>query len=165
MRKGQDLMDLISKIGIGIVFILFVISFFIPQGRILIIVAFGFFFTLPISQEILYYFYKFLYRNIEVAEGFLDEEKGMFEKFKWRIIKVIPLELLPDVLHEKYLGLVEQNYQQQLRDKSMEELNKFLLIDKEGNVEYGKRPKLTDKEGNLNEEKTKLTDKRSDFDE
>ena len=134
MKKGIELLDVIGRVLLAVVFILFVVSFFVPQGRYIILIAFGGFFIFPFTQEFLFWFYKFYYRNIEVAEGFLDEEEGMFEKIKWRIIKVIPLKLLPDLLHQRYKGLVDQNYRDILRDKSISELNTFLLLDKSGNI-------------------------------
>ena len=134
MKKGIELLDLIGRVLLGVVFVLFIVSFFIPQGRYIILIALGGFFIFPFTQEFLFWFYKFYYRNIEVAEGFLDEEEGMFEKIKWRIIKVIPLKLLPELLHERYSNLIDQNYRNILRDKSIDELNRFLLLDKSGNI-------------------------------
>lgn len=144
MKKGIELLDIIGRVLLGVVFVLFIVSFFIPQGRYIILIALGGFFIFPFTQEFLFWFYKFYYRNIEVAEGFLDEEEGMFEKIKWRIIKVIPLKLLPALLHERYKKLIDQNYKDILRDKSIAELNTFLLIDKSGDFGEKKDEKKGD---------------------
>ena len=139
MKKGIELLEFIQKIVLLLIFGLFCISFFIPNGRIVMIIAFGIFFLFPLTQEFLYYFFKFFYRNIEVIKGFLDEEEDTWEKIKWRVIKVIPFKDLPQILHSKYKKMVDQNYKKLLRDKSFKELNKFLLIDKEVDLEIKKR--------------------------
>ena len=130
MRKGLDLIDLLSKIMLGLMAGLFVLSFFV--GPILLFVGFGFFFVFPVLESVSTFFYKWLYRNIIVAKGFLDEEADTWEKFKWRIIKVVDFKKLPKVLHEAYMKNVDENYRNLIRDKRLDKINQKFRITWDG---------------------------------
>ena len=132
MRKGADLIDLLGKIMMGGMAVLFVLSFWI--GPILLFVGFGFFFLFPVLESVSTFYHKWLYRNIIIAKGFIDEEADTWEKFKWRIIKVVDFKKLPDVLHALYLKNVEENYKDLIRDKNLDKINKKLSITIDGNV-------------------------------
>ena len=139
MKKGIELFEMIEKILAVVILVIFVLSFLIPQGRILFMVSFVVYFSYPIIEQILYYYHKWLYRNIEVAEFFLDEDVDTWEKTTWRIIKVISFKMLNEIVHQKYLEDIEANYKRLLTDKSIKDLNRFLYIDKEANIPYIKR--------------------------
>jgi len=130
MRKGLDLIDLLSKIMLGLMAGLFVLSFFV--GPILLFIGFGFFFVFPILESVSTFFYKWLYRNIIVAKIFLDEEADTWEKTKWRIIKVVDFNKLPEVLHKAYMKNVDENYRNLIRDKRLDKINQKFLITLDG---------------------------------
>ena len=132
MRKGSDLLDLVGKIMLGGMAVLFVLSFYF--GPILLFVGFGFFFLFPVLESVSTFYHKWLYRNIIVGKGYLDEEADTWEKFKWRIIKVVDFKKLPEVLHELYLKNIEENYKDLVRDKNLDKINKKFLITIDGNV-------------------------------
>jgi hypothetical protein len=132
LRKGLDLIDLLGKIMLGAMAILFLLSFVV--GPILLFVTCGFFFIFPILESTSTFFYKWLYRNIIVGKGFLDEEADTWEKFKWRIIKVVPFEKLPKIKHDLYVKNIEENYRELIRDKKLDKINKKFSITMDGNV-------------------------------
>jgi hypothetical protein len=117
---------------LGAMAILFLLSFVV--GPILLFVTCGFFFIFPILESVSTVYHNWLYRNIVVAKGFLDEEADMWEKFKWRIIKVVPFEKLPKVLHESYLNNIDENYKDLIRDKKLDKINKRFLITIDGDA-------------------------------
>lgn len=130
MRKGPDLIDLIGKIMFVVMAVLFVLSFFV--GPILLFVGVGFFFLFPILESVSAFYYSWLYRNIVVGKGFIDEEADTWEKFKWRIIRVIDFKKLPNMLHKLYLKNVDENYRDIIRDKSLDKINRKFLITWDG---------------------------------
>ncbi|MHA1293988.1 MAG: hypothetical protein ACTSQJ_15155, partial [Promethearchaeota archaeon] len=132
MRKGIDLIDLFGKIMLLGMAVLFGLSFIF--GPILLFIGFGFFFIFPILESVATFYHKWLYRNIVVAKGFIDEEADTWEKFKWRIIKVVDFNKLPEMLHKLYLKNVEENYKELLRDKKLDKINKKFLITMDGNA-------------------------------
>lgn len=132
MRKGLDLIDLLGKIMFVGMAVMFGLAFIV--GPILLFVGCGFFFIFPILESVSTFFYKWLYRNIVVGKGFLDEEADTWEKFKWRIIKVVPFEKLPKIKHDLYVKNIEENYKELIRDKKLDKINKKFLITMDGNA-------------------------------
>lgn len=132
MRRGADLLDLFGKIMLGGMAVLFVFSFYF--GPILLFVGFGFFFLFPILESVSTFYYKWLYRNIVVGDGFMDEEADTWERFKWRIIQVIDFKKLPKILHNLYLRNIKENYKELIRDKNLDKINKRFLITMEGDT-------------------------------
>lgn len=132
MRKGIDLIDLLGKIMLLGMAVLFLLSFFV--GPILLFVGFGFFFIFPILESVSTFYYKWLYRNIIVAKGFIDEEADTWEKFKWRIIKVVDFKTLPQVLHDLYMKNIKENYKELIKDKNLDKINEKFLILWDGNA-------------------------------
>lgn len=126
MRKGIDLIDLFGKIMLLGMAVLFGLSFIF--GPILLFVGFGFFFIFPILESVSTFYHNWLYRNIVVAKGFMDEEADTWEKFKWRIIQVVDFNKLPETLHNSYMKNVKENYKELLRDKKLDKINKKFLI-------------------------------------
>ena len=127
MRKGLDLIDLLGKIMLGGMLVLFMLSFFV--GPVLLFVGFGFFFLFPVLESVSTFFYKWLYRNIIVAKVFLDEEADTWERTKWRIINVVDFNKLPKVLHDSYMKNVDENYRNLIRDKKLDKINqKFSIL-------------------------------------
>jgi hypothetical protein len=142
LRKGIDLIDLFGKIMLGGMAVLFILSFFV--GPILLFVGFGFFFLFPILESISTFYHNWLYRNIVVGKGYLDEEADTWEKFKWRIIQVVDFKKLPETLHNLYLKNVEENYKELLRDKKLDKINKKFLITMDGSA-IPTKPRLKNK--------------------
>jgi len=132
VRKGLDLINLCGKIMLGAMAVLFLLSFVV--GPILLFVMCGFFFVFPILESAATFYHNWLYRNIVLGVGFMDEEADMWEKFKWRIIGVIDFEKLPRVLHELHMKNIEENYKELIRDKTLDKINKKFVITKEGDV-------------------------------
>ena len=132
MRKGLDLIDLFGKVMLGVMAVLFGLSFIF--GPILLFIGFGFFFVFPILESVSTFYHNWLYRNIVVAKGFIDEEADTWEKFKWRIIKVVGFKKLPKTLHDLYLGNINANYKELIRDKERDKINKRFLITMDGGV-------------------------------
>ena len=132
MRKGIDLIDLFGKIMLLGMAVLFFLSFFV--GPILLFVGFGFFFIFPILESVSTFYYSWLYRNIVIGKGFIDEEADTWEKFKWRIIQVIDFKKLPKVLHDLHLKNINANYREQIRDKTIDKINKRFLIATDGSA-------------------------------
>lgn len=130
MRKGPDLIDLIGKILLGVMAVLFGFSFFV--GPTLLFVGFGFFFVFPILESISAFYHKWLYRNIVIGKGFIDEEADTWEKFKWRIIRVIDFKKLPKTLHKLYMKNIDINYRNMIRNKSLDKINRKFLITWDG---------------------------------
>lgn len=130
MRKGPDLIDLIGKLMLGVMAVLFGLSFVV--GPILLFVGFGFFFIFPLLESGLTFYHSWLYRNIQVGKGFMDEEADTWEKFKWRIIKVIDFNKLPKMLHKLYMKNIDKNYKNILRDKNLDKINRKFLITWDG---------------------------------
>jgi hypothetical protein len=132
MRKGLDLIDLLGKIMLGGMGVLFLLSFVF--GPILLFVGFGFFFVFPILESVSTFYHSWLYRNIVIGKGFMDEEADTWEKFKWRIIQVIDFKKLPKVLHDLYLKNIKENYRELIRDKTLDKINKRFSITMDGGV-------------------------------
>jgi len=155
MRSGKDLLELISKVLLFIVFGCMLIGLFIPEGKGLPLMFGGvfLFFFYPLIESALILYYKWLYRNIIVAEGYLNEEVDMWEHFKIRILNVIPFESLPETLHNAYLNNIEEYYTEQIRDKTLDEINKRFMIDEKTltlkpskPIDYKKLKELEDKQ-------------------
>lgn len=132
MRKGLDLIDLFGKIMLIGMGVLFLLSFFV--GPILLFVGFGFFFVFPVLESASTFYHKWLYRNIVIGKGFIDEEADTWEKFKWRIIQVVDFKKLPKVLHNLYLKNINENYKELIRNKTLDKINKRLSITRDGDV-------------------------------
>lgn len=132
MRKGLDLIELLGKVMLGAMAVLFLLSFIV--GPILLFVMCGFFFLFPILESVSTFYHNWLYRNIVVGKGFMDEEADTWEKFKWRIIQVIDFKKLPKVLHDLYMKDINENYKELIRDKTIDKINKRFLITMEGNA-------------------------------
>ena len=132
MRKGIDLIDLLGKIMLGAMAVLFLLSFVV--GPILLFVGFGFFFVFPILESVSSFYHNWLYRNIVIGKGFIDEEADTWERFKWRIIRVIDFKKLPEVLHKLYLENINANYRELVRDKTLDKINKRFSITADGSV-------------------------------
>lgn len=132
MRKGLDLIDLLGKLMLGAMGVLFLLSFVV--GPILLFVMCGFFFVFPVLESATTFYHNWLYRNIVIGEGFIDEEADTWEEFKWRIIQVIDFEKLPKILHDLYLKNVKENYRELIRDKTLDKINKRFSITMDGNV-------------------------------
>jgi len=64
----------------------------------------------------------------------MDEEADTWERFKWRIIRVIDFKKLPKVLHDLYMKNVKENYKELIRDKTLDKINKRFLITMDGNA-------------------------------
>jgi hypothetical protein len=132
LKKGIDLIDLFGKIMLLGMAVLFGLAFIF--GPILLFIGFGFFFIFPILESVSTFYYKWLYRNIIVAKGFIDEEADTWEKFKWRIIKVVDFKTLPKVLHDLYMKNIKENYKDLIRDKGIDKINKKFLITSDGSA-------------------------------
>lgn len=132
MRKGLDLIDLFGKIMLGAMAVLFFLSFVV--GPILLFVMCGFFFIFPVLESVTTFYHSWLYRNIVIGKGYIDEEADTWEKFKWRIIRVIDFRKLPKILHKLYLKNIKENYKELIRDKNLDKINKKFLITLEGDV-------------------------------
>ena len=130
LQGGKDLLETISKILLIIVFAVMITGLFIPRGEGLPLMFGGvmLFFFFPIIEAFLILYHKWLYRNIVVGEGYLDEEPDLWERFKIRIIKVIPFKELTQVHHDAYMLNIESYYKEQVRDKSLDEVDKRFKI-------------------------------------
>ena len=131
VRQGKDLLDMVSKVLLFIVFAIMIVGLFIPEGKGLPLMFGGvmLFFVFPLIESFLVLYHKWLYRNIVIGEGYIDEEPDLWEKFKIRIIKVIPFKELPKILHEAYLNDINTYYTEQIRDNSLDEINIRFAID------------------------------------
>ena len=132
MRKGLDLIDLLGKLMLGAMAVLFLLSFAV--GPILLFVMCGFFFVFPVLESAATFYHNWFYRNIVLGEGFMDEEADTWERFKWRIIRVIDFKKLPKVLHNLYMKNIKENYKELIRDKTLDKINKRFLITMDGNA-------------------------------
>ena len=133
MPRGKDLLDIISKALLGVVFLVMIVGILIPRGEGMPLMFGGvaLFFLFPFIESGLIFYHKWLYRNIVVGEGYLDEESGMWEKFQVRIIKVVPFKELPKVLHESYKANIKEYYEDQLKDEGLILVDKRFEIDEE----------------------------------
>lgn len=133
MPKGKDLLDAVSKLLLVVVFSMMIIGILIPRGEGMPLMFGGVvvFFLFPFIESGLILYHKWLYRNIVVGEGYLDEESGLWERFKIRIIKVVPFKELPKVLHESYKANIKEHYEDQLKDESLILVDKRFEIDEE----------------------------------
>lgn len=133
MSRGKDLLDTISKVLLVVVFTVMIIGILIPRGEGLPLMfgGVGLFFLFPFIESGLILYHKWLYRNIVVGEGYLDEEPDLWEKFQIRIIKVIPFKELPKVLHESYKSNIKEYYEDQLKDKELILIDERFEIDEE----------------------------------
>jgi len=132
VRKGLDLIHLLGKIMLGAMAVLFLLSFVV--GPILLFVMCGFFFVFPTLESAATFYHSWLYRNIVIGKGFMDEEADTWEQFKWRIIRVIDFKKLPKILHDLYLKNINENYTELIRDKTLDKINKRFSITMDGDV-------------------------------
>lgn len=155
MRQGKDLLDTLSKVLLVIVFAVMVTGILIPEGQGLPLMFGGvmLFFLFPVLEQFLILYHKWIYRNIIVGEGYLDEEPDLWERFQIRIIKVIPFKELPAVLHKSYMKNIETFYYEQVRDKSLDEIDRRFEIDEETleitnvkDIDYKKLKELEDRQ-------------------
>ena len=133
MSRGKDLLDTISKVLLVVVFAVMIIGILIPRGEGMPLMFGGvaLFFLFPFIESGLILYHKWLYRNIVIGEGYLDEEPDLWEKFKIRIIKVIPFKELPKTLHESYKANIKEYYEDQLKDEKLILVDKRFEIDEE----------------------------------
>jgi hypothetical protein len=131
MKQGKALLEQISNWLLIIVFGIIIISIFIPEGKGLPImfIAVIAFFAFPLIESLVTMYNSLLYRNSIIGKGYMDQERDTWEKFKWRIIKVIPLVELPERLHNHYKDNIDIYYKDLIRDRSLEEVNKRFTID------------------------------------
>lgn len=133
MSRGKDLLDTISKVLLVVVFTVMIIGILIPRGEGMPLMFGGvaLFFLFPFIESGLILYHKWLYRNIVIGEGYLDEEPDLWEKFKIRIIKVIPFKELAKTLHESYKANIKEYYEDQLKDANLILVDKRFEIDEE----------------------------------